>query len=124
MLDVDIYKLWRIFNFVCETDADGCPIIPIVAHSQEIAILLEIYLRELKRQFDKDTFLALIDNAETVSFEEFISLFEKQYTNGLNMENVRIVIDSIYEDYVEQIIKTVGVHYTSLLYFYACFAVS
>ena len=103
----DIHKLWCIFNFVSESDDTDKPRIPIIAHRDEVALIVQKLLTSIGKQYDKDEFNEATDNAEEFSFEAYVQLLEHTYLESLDRDAVSCTIAEIYEQYIQQVLKKV-----------------
>lgn len=113
LTDDDAYKLWRVFNFLCEMDdsdsnEEEAVMVPVVMHMEEVAMLVETFLRQIQRDFDRETYRELTGEEERLSFTQVLQLFEEKYCEGLDIDTVRMVMADLYEEFIEQVIKKVS----------------
>lgn len=99
--------LWRLYNFLSETDSDGEPAIPVNLDPEEAALLLREFI-DITGQRSKESEIKqfLIDHHDIpLTFAEFLNVFEKDYVSGLSNKNITQGLNHLYDTYILNILK-------------------
>ena len=103
----DVQKLWLVFNFLSEKDGSGLMICPVVLDKEEVSLVIESMQMELTRMFDKEKFDMLFGSEREVQFERFLDMVEHKYCEGLDLETIHVLVESVYEKYITEVYKKV-----------------
>lgn len=94
--------LWRLYNFLSETDDKGEPAVPVLLHPEEAALLLRGFI-DVTGQKNKENqikvFLAEKQDS-LLTFTDFLNVFEKDYVTGLSNKNITIGLNHLYDTYI------------------------
>ena len=104
----DIHKLWCVFNFVSESDAHDKPKIPIVAHRDEVELIVHKMLTSIGKLYDRDVFNDASNSMEEFTFEKYVDILEHTYLEALDKDAISCTITDIYQEYILQVLKKVS----------------
>lgn len=108
--DDNAFKLWRIFNFLVESDGTGNPSIPLRLDVEEAVYLCKRF-SNISGQLRKEKQLHLISEVkDEVTFELFSELFVKPFIEDICPEARTCSINLLYEQVVLDTIKKVRLY--------------
>lgn len=97
--------LWRLYNFLSETDDDGEPLIPVQLDPEEAVLLFRAFM-DVTGQRSKDHLLEtfLTDAGEKpVTFCDVLNVFEKDLVPSLSSKNITVGLQAIYGTYIANV---------------------
>ena len=105
--DDDVYRLWRLFNFVSETDGEGEVVYPVVTHVDEVRIIVTRVWSIAGQIFDDDAFREACGDRVELEFPRVLELLENTFLDGLDEDVVSPAIKEVYDEYIVEVLKKV-----------------
>lgn len=98
--------LWRIYNFLSESDGNGNPTIPVSIDPEEAAVLLQDFIGVTgQRNKESEVKQFLADRQDVpLAFTDFLNVFEKDYVTSLSNKNISLGLDYLYDTYILNIL--------------------
>ncbi|WAR02414.1 SWP70-like protein, partial [Mya arenaria] len=98
--------LWRLYNFLSETDADGKTLFPIELDPEEAVLLFRGFI-DVTGQRSKEgvieTFLKETGD-KTVTFSEMLNVFERDLVVGLSGKNISAGLHELFDTYISNVL--------------------
>lgn len=106
--DNDIYKLWRLFNSVAETDDADEAIFPVVIDLEEAEAIFQRIMAILSMEHKKIDFVSFVGNTQLLSFPQFLHVIESHCLAG--KESVAsATVAELFDEQVAEVLKKVGI---------------
>lgn len=104
----DAFILWKLFNFLCETDDSGCYSLPLVMDRDEIEVLFERFGLVSSQHADQNSMVNVLQNGKNVFlFPKILALFERQYLSRLRDDEISLGLKEIHEEIINDVMKKV-----------------
>ncbi|XP_052245022.1 switch-associated protein 70-like isoform X2 [Dreissena polymorpha] len=106
------FVLWRLFNFLSETDDNEDAIIPVMLHPEEAALVFRGFLDTTGQKAKEHIVESFIrDSADKcVTYSQFLDLFEKEFIQGLTIKHVSDGLNQLSEKYLTNILMKGMIH--------------
>lgn len=104
---IDVYKLWRLFNYLAETDVTGRVLCPVVIHHEEAEIICEKIVSILAMEHKNLDFESITSGVEHLGFAQFLHMIEGHCLNGVKNCVTGAAIAELFDDQVVQVLKKV-----------------
>lgn len=102
----DAFILWKLFNFLCETDDSGCYSLPLVMDRDEIEVLFERFGLVTGQHADQNSMVNVLQNGKNVFlFPKILALFERQYLSRLRDDEISLGLKEIHEEIINDVMK-------------------
>lgn len=99
--------LWRLFNFLSETNEDGDTILPVQLDPEEAALIFREFI-ELTGQRNKENlvveFVKQYEN-QLLTFSDLLEVFEKEFIVGLSMKDIGQGLKPIFDRYILNVME-------------------
>ena len=105
--DNDTYKLWRLFNFLAETDDSGELSYPVVIDREEAEFFAHKFLAIVSSSLDPVVLKCAIADARVLNFQEFLTLVESTVCRSLDKDSVALAMSELHEEFIVQVMKKV-----------------
>lgn len=94
--------LWRLFNFLSETDDAGNPETPIKLDPDEAALLLREFIDATGQRNKEDQVKLFVTDSKdfALTFTDFLNVFEKGYVTGLSIKEISHGLNRLYETFI------------------------
>lgn len=99
--------LWRLFNFLSETDDNGSTVLPVQLDPEEASLIFKEFI-EVTGQRNKQNAVVEFDKEhenKLLSFSDFLNLFEKEFIVGLSMKDISQGLKPIYDRYIMNVME-------------------
>ncbi|XP_053375261.1 switch-associated protein 70-like [Mercenaria mercenaria] len=98
--------LWRLYNFLSETDGEGEPAIPVHLDPEEAALLLREFIDVTGQRSKESQIKQFLTEHQDIplTFTEFLNVFEKDYVVGLSNRNITQGLNHLYDTYILNIL--------------------
>ena len=103
----EVYKLWRIFNFLAEPDSDGEVLCPVVMDIEELALLVQRLCIILGNITDTSQLEERTDLGVHCSFADALQVISEYCCQGCNPEVLSAALQDIYDELVVHVVKKV-----------------
>jgi len=99
--------LWRLFNFLSETEENGDTIFPMQLDKNEASMIFKEFI-EVTGQRNKENMVVefLKDNENNLlTFNDFLNFFEKEFIVGLSVKDVTQGLKPIFDRYILNVME-------------------
>ena len=104
----DVYRLWRLFNFLSETDSNGELVYPVVTHIDEVGLIVSRIWSRANQVFDDDAYREACCGFVEFKFPQMLQLLETTCLEGLAEDVVSTAIKEVYDEYIVEVLKKVS----------------
>ena len=105
--DQDAYRIWRLFNFLAETDQNGAPLYPVIMDSEELALSIEKLLMIIGQAYSEEAFQTASEGRQQFDYLQVLHILESHYLDKLESDIISAAIKEVYDDYVTGVLKKV-----------------
>jgi hypothetical protein len=105
--DADLYRLWRVFNFLAERTDDGIEI-PVIMDSEEVEFLLQKFHSLCGTKYNVAEFQAVQSEIRQFSVAQVVNLIEQHHCKNTDAATVSNAIQEIYDELLVEVIKKVS----------------
>ena len=108
LVDEDLYKLWRIFNFLAERDETGCIRVPVLMDHEEVAFTLQRFHAASGSEFNTQEFEEMAQELPQFNSAQFVNLFERHHCKGLDRVTISGAIRELFDELLVEVLKKVS----------------
>ncbi|ELU04097.1 hypothetical protein CAPTEDRAFT_77392, partial [Capitella teleta] len=103
--DDDLYRLWRVFNFLAERDEGGGVEFPVVIDAEEVELLLQKFHSSCGTKFNTSEFEMIRKEISSFNVAQVVNLVEEHHCKGADAEAMSNAIQEMYDELLVEVIK-------------------
>ncbi len=100
--NLELKKLWQIFNFLAEPET-----YPVSIDREEMALLMEKLVLALGMKWDMNHFEYVTKDLKMFTFNKMLCCYESTFAKGMDKASIAEAVIEVYEEIIEEVEKKV-----------------